>query len=159
MNQALLAALAAAAGCQHATQPAPANVGPPASPVLLASLAPTPPPPPDPLALQLERGKALYAEHCAKCHGDRGEGDGKAPALVGAGALPLDAHAGYNRDQKFRTAADVFAWASREMPGDDPGSLAIDEYLAILAFGLSANGVKLERALDLATAPMIVLHP
>ena len=60
---------------------------------------------------------------------------------------------------EFRTAADVFAWASKHMPGDAPGSLSTDQYLAIFAFDLTANGVKLEAPLDAAKAQATVLHP
>ena len=39
-------------------------------------------------ASELERGDALYAKHCAGCHGDKGEGkSGKYPALSGAASL------------------------------------------------------------------------
>jgi mono/diheme cytochrome c family protein len=149
--------VAALAGCYHReAQPAPANIDPaPPAPVVAK-----PPPPPDPLAQQLERGKALFGAHCATCHGDHGEGDlaNKAPPLVGKDAFPLDARPGYNREVKFRTAADVLWWVTKEMPGDDPGSLAVDEYIAIIAFDLSANGVALERPLDPAMAQLIALH-
>lgn len=154
----LVVVVAAAGGCyQAASQPAPANAEhvPAAPPVALAPA----PPPPDPLALQIDRGKTLYGIHCSRCHGEHGEGDAKTPPVAGKVAFPLDARAGYNRDVKFHTAADVFWWATKEMPGDDPGSLALDEYLAIFAFDLTANGVKLERPLDAVTAQQIVLHP
>ena len=146
-------------GCyQAASQPTPANAehAPPPAPV---ALAPAPPPPADPLALQLDRGKILYGIHCSRCHGEQGEGDTKTPPVIGKAAFPLDARTGYNRDVKFHTAADVFWWATKEMPGDDPGSLKLEEYLAIFAFDLTANGIKLERPLDAVTAQQIVLHP
>jgi hypothetical protein len=45
------------------------------------------------------------------------------------------------------------------MPGDKPGSLSADQMLAIFAFDLTANGVKLSAPLDGAAAQAIVLHP
>jgi hypothetical protein len=45
------------------------------------------------------------------------------------------------------------------MPGDKPGSLKADEYFAILAFDLKANGVALKQPVDAASAAAITLHP
>lgn len=108
---------------------------------------------------QIEHGKALYVERCAKCHGDAGQGTDKGPPVVGKEAFPLAPRPGAKRDAQFHTAADVFAWASQHMPGDAPGTLAADEMLAIFAFDLTANGVKLEKPLDGPAAQAIVLHP
>src|SRR5690348_5553820 len=33
-------------------------------------------------------GLALFKNHCAGCHGQRGEGVGRAPRILGPGALP-----------------------------------------------------------------------
>jgi cytochrome c len=119
----------------------------------------TPAPEADPLAAQIEHGKALYTEKCAGCHGAAGEGTDKGPPVVGPEAFPLDPRPGAQRTSQFHTAADVFAFATEHMPADDPGSLAQDEYLAIFAFDLTANGVKLDKPLDGAAAAAIVLHP
>jgi len=109
---------------------------------------------------QIERGKQLYVEKCSKCHGDAGQGVAdKGPPVVGPEAFPLKPRQGAKRDVDFHTAADVFAWASKTMPGNAPGSLSTDEYLAIFAFDLTANGVKLEKPLDVPAAQAIVLHP
>ena len=53
----------------------------------------------------------------------------------------------------------MFAWTTERMPGDAPGTLETDEYLAIFAFDLTANGVKLSAPLDGPAAAAIVLHP
>jgi cytochrome c len=111
------------------------------------------------LTAQIEQGTGLYVANCAKCHGDSGQGTDKAPPVVGKDAFPLHPRAGAKRDVDFRTAADVFAWATVHMPGDAPATLSTDEYLAIFAFDLTANGVKLMAPLDGAAAQAIVLHP
>ena len=113
----------------------------------------------DPVAAQIEQGKQLYIEKCADCHGDAGEGGKDVPAVVGKDAFPLDPRPGQKRDVKFHTAADVFAWATAHMPPKEPGSLSTDQFLAIFAFDLTANGIKLEKPLDAAQAQAIVLHP
>ena len=113
----------------------------------------------DPLAAQIEEGKNLYVAKCAACHGDAGQGSKEAPAVVGKDAFPLKAPEGHKRDVEFHTAADVFAWTTKAMPPKNPGSLTTDQYLAIFAFDLTANGIKLEKPLDAAQAQAIVLHP
>ena len=122
--------------------------------------APAPPAGPVTLEAQIERGKGLYVEKCSKCHGDAGQGvPDKGPPVVGPEAFPLKPRQGAQRDTDFHTAADVFAWTSKHMPGNAPGSLSTDEYLAIFAFDLTANGVKLDKPLDGPAAQAIVLHP
>jgi mono/diheme cytochrome c family protein len=108
---------------------------------------------------QIEQGKQLYVEHCAKCHGDAGQGTTKGPPVVGKDAFPQQPRSGAKRDVEFHTAADVFGWAIKHMPGDAPGSLATEQYLAIFAFDLTANGVTLGKPLDGPAAQAIVLHP
>src|SRR5215471_6471570 len=110
---------------------------------------------------QVSEGQKLYAEHCASCHGDNGEGSKKAPPVVGKTALPLDPPAtAKKRKTQFHTAKDVYDFVSKNMPSKKPGSLKPDEYLAILAFDLKANGVDMSKTtLDAASAEKIVLHP
>jgi mono/diheme cytochrome c family protein len=134
------------AACHHGSSP-------PATPPASSSSSP-------PTATaQIERGKQLYVAKCAKCHGDAGQGTDKGPVVVGKDAFPEAPRTGAKRDVPFKTAADVFAWATKHMPGDAPASLTTDEYLAIFAFDLTANGVKLDQPLDGRAAQAIVLHP
>ncbi len=113
---------------------------------------------------QAEWGQQLYGEYCAECHGDKGQGHANAknaPALVGASALPLDPPQGAKyRKTQFHTAKDVLDFARQHMPMDAPGSLTPEEYDAIVAFDLSANGVELMgKQVDESTAASFVLHP
>jgi len=113
----------------------------------------------DTFALQVERGATSYGTHCARCHGSDGSG-ASAPRLVGLaeGALPLDPPATREvRTEQFVTVGDVAAFASVNMPADAPGSLALDEYLAILAFALHANGIDLDQPLTLELANDITI--
>jgi mono/diheme cytochrome c family protein len=139
-------ALALLVACSHSSSPAPAAPAPSA----VAA---------DPVAAQIEQGKGLYVEKCAKCHGDAGQGTKDGPAVVGEGVFPQKPRAGSKRDVEFKTAADVFTWAAKAMPGDDPGSLSTEQLLAVFAFDLTANGVKLTAPLDATQAAAIVLHP
>ncbi len=93
-------------------------------------------------AEQASNGKELYVKNCAACHGAGGQGGTvpdqfgklagkKAPPLVGPGYLP-----GMN------TVGEVYDFASKNMPANNPGSLKSNEYLDIISFALQANGVK-----------------
>ena len=63
------------------------------------------------------------------------------------GGLPLAPHAGAKRTTNFVTVADVASFVVATMPPRAPGSLSAEEYYAILAFDLSANGINLEQKL------------
>ena len=115
-------------------------------------------PAPQSVEEQAARGGELYGANCAGCHGDAGQGGDKAPPLVGAQALPLDPRPGAKRAVQFKTALDVFTWVKANMPPTKGGSLADDEYVAILAFALKANGVTLEQPLDGEQAASLNLH-
>jgi mono/diheme cytochrome c family protein len=110
---------------------------------------------------QAAEGAQLYAKHCASCHGDNGQGSKKAPPVVGKDALPLDPPPRAKlRKTQFHTAKDVLDFISKNMPAKKPGSLKPEEYNAILAFDLKANGVDVSnQTIDPTTAAKIVLHP
>ena len=91
---------------------------------------------------QATNGKELYVKQCAVCHGASGEGGTvpgqfgklaglKVPRLVGPGFLP-----------GMKDVGQVYDFASKNMPGDKPGSLKSSEYLDVISFALQANGVK-----------------
>ena len=109
---------------------------------------------------QVAEGQQLYGKYCAKCYGDAGQGGKKAPPVVGKDALPLDPPATAKvRKSQFHTAQDVAAFVATKMPANKPGSLSADEYYAILAFDLKANGVDVSgKEIDPATAAQIKLH-
>jgi cytochrome c len=109
---------------------------------------------------QVKAGAELFKKNCAGCHGDAGEGGKKAPPVVGKTALPLDPPANAKlRKNQFHTAADVAAFVVKNMPAKKPGSLPVDQYWAILAFDLKANGVDVKEKVDENSAKKIVLHP
>lgn len=85
-------------------------------------------------------GKTVFAQHCARCHGDGGRG-GSAPELVG-GTVPLN---GKRPDKTiglyWPSAPTLFDFNWRAMPMDKPGSLTADEAYAVTAYLLFAEGV------------------
>ena len=76
-------------------------------------------------------GRAVYLNHCARCHGEQGEGI-EAPALMGEAS---------NRLQGFPTAAILYRYVRFLMPLDNPDSLPEKDYWAVLAYLLVQNGV------------------
>jgi cytochrome c len=110
---------------------------------------------------QAARGGPLYGQYCAKCHGDGGQGTSEGPPVVGTAALPLDPPGTAKfRKTQFRTAGDVYDFVRTHMPAKAPGSLKQDEYLAIMAFALQANGVDLTgKTVTPEALAAIVLHP
>jgi mono/diheme cytochrome c family protein len=115
----------------------------------------------------IPNGLALFKSHCAGCHGQRGEGLGGAPRILGPGALPkYPAEQNLNADpaagdpellrlraqtrpagapsrDPFSSAEDLYSYVSKNMPRDPekPGSLQPEEYWAIINFMLIAHGI------------------
>jgi cytochrome c len=121
--------------------------------------APATTPPPASFTEQVVQGQTLYAQNCASCHGDAGQG-AKAPRVVGLkeGALPLDPPADRKlRKRQFGTVADVAQFAVANMPPKKAGSLTADQYWAILAFDLHANGIDLPSPLTPAQASTLTI--
>lgn len=113
------------------------------------------------VAAQLERGAAVYSAHCARCHGDAGEGTDRAPALLGAGALPERPRDGQRRSVDFRTALDIAAFATANMPPNERHRRRLSEtdYWDVLAFALHGNGIRLTAPVSAANAGQIDLRP
>jgi mono/diheme cytochrome c family protein len=108
---------------------------------------------------QVARGARVFEENCARCHGAEGQGTEKAPLLVGPGALPVDPRPDQDRAVRFRSAAEVARFAMHNMPPDPELRARIEEedYWAVVAFALSANGIELEQPLGERNAGTIAL--
>ena len=63
----------------------PVVVAPAPTPQEAATTAATTPPPGSG-----DRGRQLYLEHCASCHGEQGQGSQRGPSLVGVGPASTD---------------------------------------------------------------------
>jgi cytochrome c len=151
----LSAATFAVLGSCATSEPAPPRATPAA-----AQGAPAPAAPPASFADQVAQGQTLYVNNCAKCHGDAGQGTDKGPRVVGIkdGALPLDPPAGRKyRKNRFVTVADVAGFVVANMPPGNAGSLTNDEYWAILAFDLHANGIDLPSPLTPEAAQTLTI--
>lgn len=113
---------------------------------------------------QADRGATVFANECARCHGQRGEGIGSAPAILGPGALPeypralvgssdsaqsdpqllqIEAQArpaGAAWRDQLRNAQDLFNFTSTHMPKGNAGKLPRPDYWAVVSFMLAVQG-------------------
>jgi cytochrome c len=100
-------------------------------------------------------GRALFAETCAACHGDKGQG-GVADVLVGgrgtlATAKPVKTIGSY-----WPYAPTIFDYVNRAMPFNAPQSLSPDQVYAVTAYLLFLNGIVIEdTTLDAASLAKI----
>src|SRR5262245_62082948 len=79
---------------------------------------------------QATRGKTLYSEQCASCHGPELTGGEMAPALAGGEFM-----SGWDG----LTLGDLFERIRISMPQNSPGSLSGQQNADILSFVLASN--------------------
>lgn len=89
---------------------------------------------------QSAKGEKLFKVHCARCHGEQGEGK-VGPQLVRS-PHPLGG---------YKTATGLFNYLEKTMPFDAPGSLKKNQYWAIVAFLADANGLLSERNITIGS--------
>ncbi|BAM87414.1 putative cytochrome C [Bradyrhizobium oligotrophicum S58] len=86
------------------------------------------------------RGKQIFAENCAACHGDNGVGGIKDRLAGGQGTLasatPVKTVGSF-----WPYATTLFDYIHRAMPYQAPGSLSVDDTYAVAAYILSLNGI------------------
>jgi len=80
---------------------------------------------------QATQGSSVFGSKCSACHILNLAG-GAGPALTGPHFRELAA--------KYKNAGSLYAFISKKMPLDSPGSLGSANYLAVTAFLLSKNG-------------------
>jgi S-disulfanyl-L-cysteine oxidoreductase SoxD len=85
------------------------------------------------------QGAVVYAEKCAACHGQKGEGQPN-DRLVG-GQLTGDQPAVKTVGSYWPYATTLFDYTRRAMPWQQPKSLTNDEVYAVSAYILRLNGI------------------
>jgi len=85
-------------------------------------------------------GRTLYAQKCASCHGDRGQG-ATAQDLVGEPKPPTAERPSQTIGSYWPYATTVFDFIRRSMPPAAPESLSADQVYALTAFLLAANKI------------------
>lgn len=85
-------------------------------------------------------GRGVFAERCAACHGDQGQGGLADPLAGGFGTLtqpnPVRTVGSY-----WSYATTLFDFIRRAMPFNAPESLDDDQVYAVSAYVLSLNGI------------------
>nr|WP_309638616.1 cytochrome c [Methylibium sp.] len=100
-------------------------------------------------------GAALFAKHCAVCHGAAGRG-ASAEELAGGSEPLTSAFPDKTIGLYWPYATTLFDVTRRSMPMFAPGSLSADEVYAVTAYLLSANGVIGERdEMNASTLPKV----
>ena len=100
-------------------------------------------------------GKEVFAQNCAACHGENGQGGINDRLVGGQGTL--------GSDKPIKTvgsfwpyATTLFDYIHRAMPYQAPGSLSVDDYYAVAAYVLSLNGIlPPDGKLDKETLPKV----
>jgi mono/diheme cytochrome c family protein len=79
---------------------------------------------------QADRGKTMYAEQCASCHGDNLEGSGPMPPLAGPD---------FQTNWSGKTVGELFEKTHTTMPATAPGTLTVDQAADVVAYVLSVG--------------------
>jgi cytochrome c len=82
-------------------------------------------------------GQKIYAEKCAACHGDSGQGGLAARVIGGPPKATLDGGKGIANYYPYATT--VFDFIRRSMPWTAPRTLTDQEVYALTAYLLAAN--------------------
>lgn len=86
------------------------------------------------------RGKTVFEENCAACHGENGVGGIKDRLAGGQGTLASDSPI-KTVGSFWPYATTLFDYIHRAMPYQAPGSLEVDDTYAVAAYILSLNGI------------------
>jgi mono/diheme cytochrome c family protein len=81
---------------------------------------------------QADKGKTLFEDNCAKCHGGTLDGNDEIPALKGSHFMA---------DWESQTVADLIQRVHGTMPMDNPGKLNTESSTAVVAYLLQQNGM------------------
>lgn len=93
---------------------------------------------------QVAAGEKVYKDKCAMCHGQKGEGKAKAPALIGKKAL-----------DDYRNGKEAFTYIHDNMPPKAPSSLTSDEYWSVTAYLIKKNDLPIKETLTPTTSESV----
>ncbi|MFN7934409.1 MAG: c-type cytochrome [Bryobacteraceae bacterium] len=86
------------------------------------------------------QGRELFSAKCARCHGEKAQGDVGPPLVGGQGTLatkkPLKTVGSF-----WPYAPTVWDYVHRAMPFDKAGTLANDEVYSLVSYLLFLNGI------------------
>jgi len=85
-------------------------------------------------------GREVFMARCARCHGDKGQGD-VGPRLVGGQGTLATARPVKTVGSFWPYATTVWDYINRAMPFDQPGLLKPPEVYGVVAYILNLNGI------------------
>jgi cytochrome c len=88
----------------------------------------------------ISRGREVFAQQCAACHGDKGEG-GVGDRLAGGQGTLATPHPVRTVGSYWPYAPTLFDYIRRAMPQSAPESLSNDDVYAVSAYILNLNGL------------------
>jgi S-disulfanyl-L-cysteine oxidoreductase SoxD len=148
MSRLLFLFAAIVAGGAIAAQPVPLGIGRTVEPAEIAkrsiSVAPDGQGLP-PGSGSVAAGRKVYAEQCASCHGDKGQGSEQFPRLVGGQGTLATAKPVQTIGSFWPYATTVWDYIYRAMPYQNPVSMKADDVYAVTAYLLYENGIVDER--------------
>ena len=103
-------------------------------------------------------GRDVFAQQCASCHGDKGEG-GIGDRLVGGQGTIGTARPVRTVGSYWPYAPTLFDYIRRAMPQNAPQSLSNDDVYAVSAYILNLNGVLAADAVLDAKALAVIKMP
>lgn len=102
------------------------------------------------------KGAPIYQAKCAACHGDKGQGVGDFPPLVGGRGTLASKEPLLTVGSYWPIPTTVFDYIRRAMPYHSAGELTGNEVYALTAWVLAANGViKQDYVLDRTRLPRV----
>jgi cytochrome c len=105
----------------------------------------------------VEQGRTTFAQTCAPCHGDKGQGN-LSDRLVGGFGTLKDPNPVRTVGSYWPYATTLFDYVRRAMPFNAPESLTADQVYAVSAYVLSLNGILPDDAvLNATNLPKIVM--
>ena len=100
-------------------------------------------------------GRALFAQRCAKCHGEKAEGD-VGPALVGGRGSLATAKPKKTVGSFWPYATTLWDYIHRAMPFNEPGALNASQVYSAAAYILFLNDIVGEKqVINAKTLPKI----
>jgi S-disulfanyl-L-cysteine oxidoreductase SoxD len=100
-------------------------------------------------------GRDVFAQQCAACHGEKGEG-GVGDRLVGGQGTLATPNPVRTVGSYWPYASTLFDYIRRAMPQNAPGSLSNDDTYAVSAYILNLNGLVPDGAtLDAKSLPAV----
>ena len=106
----------------------------------------------------VSKGRAIYVQKCAACHGEKSAGQLEVktlgPALIGDTILK---GIGKTIGNYWPYATTLFDYIRRAMPYPQPGSLSNIEVYSLTAYLLNANHVVVDTVQNAKTLPKIVM--